>query len=219
MRFRLYYEGPLRATQGEPFGDQKNPLALHKHTIRRNFHRQLKELWTTDRFLSTAKLDWNSDLAMPVQDAKFARWAGDEPMGPMVDVVASRYQQFGYRFVPLVREEDSLLCSLRILFLRRDPPGSVISAGDIDNRLKTLIDALRLPTSGRELAGSETPQAGEDPFFCLLRDDKQVTHLEVETDNLLEPLTQEDADRSKVRVMISVELRPYYVTMDNLSFA
>ncbi len=92
-------------------------------------------------------------------------------------------------------------------------------AGDIDNRLKTLIDALRLPTSGRELAGSETPQAGEDPFFCLLRDDKQVTHLEVETDNLLEPLTQEDADRSKVRVMISVELRPYYVTMDNLSFA
>ena len=120
MRFRLYYEGPLRSTQGEPQGQQKNPLALHKHTIRKEFHRQLKELWATDKFLSTSILHWDAELDITPQGAKVAHWGGgDDSSGPMADVIASRYQQFGYQFVPLVREEDHLLCSLRILFLRR----------------------------------------------------------------------------------------------------
>lgn len=220
MRFRLYYEGPLRATQGEPLGNQKQPLAPHKHAIRRAFHRQLKELWRTDKFLSKATLDWDTKrAAMLPQDAKVAHWGGDTKRGPMAEVIASRYQMSGYRFVPLVRDEDHLLCSLRILFLRRDIPGSVFTAGDVDNRLKTLIDTLRMPSDGRDLVGNETPQEGEDPFYCLLRDDKQVTHFEVETDTLLDPLTGDDPDRSKVRLVVTVELRPYYVTMDNLSFA
>jgi hypothetical protein len=34
---------------------------------------------------------------------------------------------------------------LNILFLRADIPGKVVQSGDIDNRLKTLFDALRMP--------------------------------------------------------------------------
>ena len=65
----------------------------------------------------------------------------------------------------------SLLCSLNILFLRRDIPGSALSAGDIDNRIKTVIDALRRPRHANELAYHATPAADEDPFFRLLEDD------------------------------------------------
>jgi hypothetical protein len=57
MRFRLTYEGPLRPTQGEPRENQGNPLAEHKHEIRRYFHGQLKQLWATNRFLKECVVD------------------------------------------------------------------------------------------------------------------------------------------------------------------
>jgi hypothetical protein len=117
-----------------------------------------------------------------------------------------------------VREEFSLFCSLDILFLRRDFPAGVVSAGDLDNRIKTLIDALRKPHSANELRGNETPGPGEDPFFCLLEDDDLVTALSVETDMLLDP-PNGDAGQSQVKLVISVELKPSHVTMFNLSFA
>jgi hypothetical protein len=114
----------------------------------------------------------------------------------------------------------ALLCSLEILFLRRDYPGGVISAGDLDNRIKTLIDALRMPKGASELVGNEQPAEGETPFFCLLEDDKMVTALSVETDNLLDfSHDRSDRDRRQVKLIITVELRPYDVNMLNLSFA
>jgi hypothetical protein len=105
------------------------------------------------------------------------------------------------------------------LFLRRDIPGSAIQAGDIDNRIKTLIDALRPPRSQNELVGEDaTPRSDEDPFICLLEDDRQVSHLSVETDTLLDPPTADEADQRKARIVITVELRPYYVSVFNMSF-
>ena len=120
-----------------------------------------------------------------------------------------------------MREDWSLLCSLRILFLRRDIPGSVItSAGDIDNRIKTIIDALRRPRSGNELVGDDqAPGEAEDPFYCLLEDDKQVHHLEVETDTLLDEITEDDADAAKAKLIITVEIRPFDITYFNLAFS
>jgi hypothetical protein len=109
---------------------------------------------------------------------------------------------------------------LQILFLRRDAPGSVIIAGDLDNRIKTLIDALRRPLNANELRGNETPGEGEDPFYCLLEDDKLVSHLEVETDTILDPPKNNSPEElRRVRTVITVEIKPYYVTLFNLSFA
>ena len=106
---------------------------------------------------------------------------------PLVDVVAGRHERFGYRFVPLVTRYFRLLSSLHVLFLRHDIPGSAIQAGDIDNRIKTLIDALRLSQAQNELLDTDTkPSEGEDPFSCLLGDDNQVSAVAVETDTLLE---------------------------------
>lgn len=219
MRFRLTYEGPLRSTQGEPKDGQRNPLAAHKHQIRRAFHGQLKHLWATDRFLKTAKTSAKA-VALDMPDPGVIDLGNfSEERKPLSEAVAGLYQEYGYRFVPLVRENDRLLCTLRVLLLRRDQPGSIItSAGDIDNRIKTLIDGLRRPRNGAELVGNETPQEGEDPFFCLLEDDSQITHLEVETDVLHDPLEGNKIDQSHVRAVITVELRPYYVTLFNLSY-
>lgn len=218
MRFRLSYEGELRPTQRDAVGSQPDPLAVHKHRIRRAFHLQLKELWRTNKFLREHKMN-PRESHIPVTQG--GGWWGSEPAKerPMSEVIAEQYREFGYRFVPLVREQISLLCSLEILFLRRDIPGSIITAGDIDNRIKTIIDALRRPRSQNELVNDDiAPRDGEDPFYCLLEDDSQVSHLVVETDTLLDPATNDDADHRKARLIITVELKPYYATMFNLSF-
>ena len=222
MRFRLTYNGPLKATQGTPGPLHTDKRAEHKHTIRREFHRQLKELWASNKFLRTHKMTpahttADGGIFPPRPPATIGAIWGPDPktLRPMVDVVAGMYSTFGYRFVPLVRKEISLSCSLRVLFMRRDFPASVLSAGDIDNRLKTLIDTLRMPQVINEVPSP--PVSGEDPFFVLLDDDRQITHLEVETDSALD--APQPDDRSYARIVITVELRPYDVSMFNLSFA
>lgn len=221
MRFRLVYEGELRANQRDPLGNQTDRLAEHKQAIRKVFHRQLKHLWETDWFLSTHRV-YPKDFGMDriVADSA-ARWgAPPDKMVPLLDVVAHKYRENGYRFVPLVQKDWRLMCSLQILFLRHDPPGSVVHAGDLDNRIKTLIDALRKPDNANELRGNETPVEGEDPFFCLLEDDKLVTGLAVESDRfLMPPNGRSDENRRQTHVVITVDVRPYDVTTFNLSFA
>lgn len=222
MRFRLTYEGELKSGQKDPADNQWDRLAEHKQNIRKAFHRQLKFLWQTNKFLREHKIhpasfknpNWDR---IPDSGAFFG--AGKEAM-PMAEVIANNYRENRYRFVPLVRADISLICSLNILFLRRDIPGSVVSAGDLDNRLKTLIDALRRPQSANELRGNETPDVGEDPFYVLLEDDRLITQLSVETDTLLDPPAGlGERDRRQVRLIITVDLKPYDITMFNLSFA
>lgn len=210
MKFRLTYEGELRPTQGEARENQRNPLAQHKHKIRRCFHKQLKQLWETDRFLRDCPVDGRDWPPCPPGRVSLA------------DAIASQHHKFGHRFVPLAVERFSLLCSLDILFLRRDVPGNALHAGDIDNRIKTLIDALRCPKDQHELienGGAVIPGPDEDPFYCLLQDDKLVNRFAVETDTLLDPPTgNNEVDNREARIVITIEVRPWYVTMDNLSY-
>jgi hypothetical protein len=221
MRFRLTYEGPLRSNQRDPIDGQRDKLAAHKHRIRRKFHGQLKQLWQTNQFLRDATKDGGGpDTTMPVASTLNTMMWGDGQSIPFKEWLARRYTRNGYRFVPLVCREHSLYCSLHVLFLRREEPGALLHGGDLDNRVKTLIDTLRLPADGGELEGNETPSPGEDPFFCLLDDDRAVTSLAVETDLLLDPpINNSDDERNKVRLVITVEIKPYNVTLFNLSFS
>lgn len=208
MQFRLTYEGLL-------FGSSKNDTrASHKQDIRRVFHRQLRHLWANTPHLSIGSGE--KGLISPLPDfplatavpAHYTR-AGD---------LAERFQCGPYRLVPLVTEDLSLICGLDILLLRPDTPGKLIASGDIDNRLKTIFDALRIPGPDiQELAGHR-PQDGENPFFCLLQDDKLINHLSVETDMLLQP-SGERFDDNDSRVIITVRLRPAQVMLRNLNFA
>ena len=117
----------------------------------------------------------------------------------------------------MATENLSLLCALDILFLRPDTPGKVLSSGDIDNRLKTIFDALRMPSGLDELGGYERPGTDEQPFFCLLEDDKQISKVAVETDMLLEPIG-ETLNINDARLVITVKLKPYLFHIDNARF-
>lgn len=223
MRFRLVYEGPLRASQ--PQHNDASPkamsLASHKHAIRRHFHKQLKHLWETDWFLSNHTVHPKMyGVERPASDnaARFAPSPSEKIS--LLEAVAHNHREHGYRFVPLVRKDWRLICSIHIVLLRHDVPNSAISAGDLDNRVKTLIDAMRKPSNLSELYGHETPGCGEDPFYCLLEDDKYITGFAVESDRLLKPPDgSTDEDRRQVLAIIQVEVRPYDVTQFNLSFS
>lgn len=222
MRFRLTYNGELKARQKDPDTNEWDRMAPHVQSIRKVFHRQLRHLWATNRFLSShtvGDLDYGHQRLIEI-----IGWWTDGDTGenkrPLQEAIADIYRENGYRFVPLVREDWALSCSLEILFLRRDAPGSLVSAGDLDNRIKTLIDALRKPNNGNELRGNEEPSEGEDPFFCLLEDDKLITGLSVETDILLQEASgNNDEDRRQVNIVITVDIKPYVVTLFNQNLA
>lgn len=212
MEFRLTYDGPLRATQKDPVNGQVDARAAHKQDIRRRFHVQLKRLWQVNPYLQhgyPVTFDWQSS-----SNPK----SGTSYHTSIAEWVAEMHKSRGYRFVPLVRSDLGLICRLEILFLRPEAPGSVLSSGDIDNRLKTLFDALRMPKGAQELTAYDQPADGEDPFFCLLEDDGLITHVSVETDVLLEPVAQR-FDPSDARLVINVRLRPYNISPANESFA
>jgi hypothetical protein len=194
MQFRLTYEGPLYGSSRTNHG-----RADHKHEIRKVFHKQLKRLWEITPMLAN----------------RVGHIEGVQK--PQSEVLATHFTRNGYRFVPLVVEPLALLCRLDILFLRPDPPGSLVKSGDIDNRLKTLFDALRMPEHLGELGGHTVPGEGEDPFYCLLQDDKLITYISVETDLLLEPIGAEPSIMD-ARLIINVTVRPASIIIANLDF-
>ena len=79
-----------------------------------------------------------------------------------------------------------LACALDILFLRRVPPGSpIISGGDIDNRLKVLIDGLKMPQECSQLPAGWKPGPEHDPLYCLMQDDGMITEIKVTRSGLI----------------------------------
>jgi hypothetical protein len=107
-----------------------------------------------------------------------------------------------------------------VLLLRPEAPGQLFTqSGDIDNRLKTLFDALKIPTPNEEY-GKRSRHEDEEPFFCLLADDKLITKVAVETDQLLDVSGVGPVDLvHEASLVITVRLRPYDVGLHNLQFA
>jgi len=181
MQFRLVYQGQL------PSAGRKETRNKEKHLIRKVLHKQLAQLWKCQPVLSRY-------LAEDMPDNR-----------PGVEMVPSRIEMCGFRFLPLLHDYfGSLACSLDILFLRRDLPGDLIKyGGDIDNRIKVLFDALRVPQKPQELE-EQKPERDENPFFCLLQDDRQITAVNINTDRLLTPMV-EDENINDVHLIIHVK--------------
>jgi hypothetical protein len=197
MEFRMTYEGPLLSHRENT--PAKHERAVHKHTIRRVFHKQLDKFWHTHPSL--------------ISDAR------TEQEAPM-NYSRQRFNQEGFTWLPMVTEANGLICKLDILMLREGRPGQALA--DVDNRLKTVFDALKIP-KGPEALGSkssngiQTPQEGETPFYVLLEDDKLITHVSVTTDTLLQPIEGVPNDLA-TRLVIDVKVLPYRVTMMNLLY-
>jgi hypothetical protein len=181
MKLALHYRGPLKSN-----GD-----AGHKHQIRMAFHEQLQTLWDQP---------WMAHFRQFVAprvssgDFSFLRTVGNA------------------RFAALVTEEAHAVAELRVLMLRPGPVGGLLHhGGDIDNRLKTLFDALSVPPHENQLP---TGVALPSPMFCLLEDDRLVSLIEVRTEQLLEPV-----DVSHVDLTISVRTRTLAGTWSNDLFS
>jgi hypothetical protein len=207
MQFRLTAEQQIFASQpGQVAKRNGDKRADHKHELRQKFHFQLKRLWEITPFLNTGK---SSGPALEGYAAT------DLPSLVDRDRLAAMHSHFGFRFVPLATKELCLLCGLDFLLLRPDPVGEVRS-GDIDNRVKTIIDALCIPDANQRYH-QRVQDAEINPMYCLLENDRLITKLSVETDHLLERISPQ-WDMSDARAIITVHLRPYELHFGNLGF-
>src|SRR5260221_14331552 len=94
-------------------------------------------------------------------------------------------------FCAPITRANGRTAELNITLLRPSAPGEIIQhGGDIDNRLKTLFDALRCPTIPEvpPAARAEIQQAANPLglFCCLMEDDALVSALAIRTDRLLD---------------------------------
>lgn len=94
------------------------------------------------------------------------------------------------------------MCSLEVLILRRDEPHALINAaGDVDGRVKTLLDALQVPRQCSEVGEHAKPEADENPFYVLMEDDRLIYELNVTTDTLLAPVEASEPHRDVVAIV------------------
>ena len=184
MEFRLIYEGPLRG---------QGAKSTHKWEIRRALHPQLQRLW---------QLRPLSDAA-----ATLLAWP-PRPGAPSVIV-----EKGGLLFAPLVTQRLNLYVELSVLLFRQQPRGTLISdGGDIDNRLKTLLDGLRVPHGSMEGRTLLPADPDPNPFYCLLKADSLVTKVSVESEQLLRP-----ARPDEVVAIISVHVKKTVLSHANMS--
>ena len=198
VEFRLTYKGPLPA-EGRGGGGGRNE---EKHAVRLAIHEQLRVLWIEHPVLRKwARVD--------EAEAQHAR--------SHADILADRFRRCGIRFLPLVNNKAGLACALDILFMRRDPPGSpIIKGGDIDNRLKVLLDGLKMPRECDQIPRGWQLGPEHDPFYCLMEDDDLITEIKVTSDRLLTPLAENER-RNDVELVIHVTtkiMQPWILSID-----
>jgi hypothetical protein len=174
MEFRLIFRGSLPP-------DKRRTVAA-KHAIRRELHPQLRTLWQQHPALRGS-------------------FEPDKKKGiSRIEELARRYSHSGFRFVPLVKKEH-FACALNILLLRRQQPYRAFEpVGDLDGRIKTLIDGLRMPHAAQEI-GNNKPAEDENPFFCLMDDDSAIFSFRVTVDRLLVPPQPQEAHKNIVALI------------------
>lgn len=198
MDFVLRYRGPLHAN-----GDTRE-----RHEIRQIIHRQLFELCAQEPLLHAAQ-----EPNLPQGVLRSGQVEVPRPLKNMFYFVPL----YGFEFVPIINRPHELARSIDILMLRREKPGGIIShGGDLDNRLKTLFDALRMPHNESELGRVARPE-NNPRMYCLLEDDSLITRFAVNTHQLLEPLSSEE-DPSTVELLMHVVVQSTYPMIGNIAF-
>lgn len=190
MQFRLLYEGSLPPKKMKAAGED---WRLSQHKRCQNFHQQLSVLWNQQRLSSMTKY----------LDADYQ---------PNDCYLVQRVDKFD--FAPLVSDKISVVAELDILMLRCGSPGSLIKhGGDLDNCAKTLIDSLCVPKA-EQLPAGVSLGGDERPFLCVLQDDALVTRVNIESDCLLRPPSD---DHSWVSLFVQVTIRAKQLTWANMS--
>jgi hypothetical protein len=184
MRFTLTYQGKLPPNASSP----------EKWRIRRSLEPQLRRLWDQP----------------PVNDLSKYK----DPSYKPADCYVGK-SQFGFEFIPLITTKLDLRAELDVMLLAANLPGSLIrQGGDIDNRLKTLFDALSMPANAQQVPDKADAEP-DKRVFCLLEDDKLVTSVAVSNDRLL---SLPDGSND---VLVVVRIRPvaFRTTWANMGIA
>jgi hypothetical protein len=212
MKFALVYSGPLSS----------NANPAKKWDIRNRIAPQMQRLWEISPTLQIVKrqsiipdgqgymqTEWHH--TQDPHGLKQEVWrAGSPAMAPEGKIVFGEKPEKsinlcqpievgGRSFIPLVRDSLALKCSLKIAYFKRDEPGKIIQSGDLDNRLKTLFDALSVPDDQQIINDGSS-----DPIFCLMENDRQITGVTIESHQLLAPMSNDDKD---VHMTIEVDVR------------
>jgi hypothetical protein len=216
VEFHLLYSGPLHSGSAES-------VRKEKHAIRKAFHPQLHRLWQTHpnlirladgmggqafselpEYKSNPNFVVEFDKRPVAEKKKFVTELGFKHLG-------AKWRRGEFNFVPLVTEELCLRCSVGILFLRAEEKNYIIQGGDIDGRLKSLFDGLRMAESG-EFPPNTTPSDDENPFFVLLQDDRLISEVRVNTGQLLRLPESRALNQHDVYLQIAVRLNSAKLT-------
>jgi hypothetical protein len=227
VKFTLTYDGPLLSSGNKA----KNE---NKWDIRKNLHPQLADLWGSHPALKSVEdnrhfpktggatlVQGHHKYPGPVRSPLMTTISGNENIldltgesepREILDLCES-IEKHGAWFRPLVRDSYALHCGLKIRFLRQEPPGKVYQGGDLDGRIKTLVDALTMPQHIEQVLEKDGTQL--KPLHCLLEDDAMISGFEIESERLLG-----DQGNSKewVKLMIEVDVRVRLATIYNQSF-
>ena len=184
-------------------GPQLRRLWSSKFMLRR-MARQLGPNWIHDHFPNMQEF-YNSRKGMSEDEERVEL----EQFG--LNHLGEKWQRCGYKFIPLVTEDLFLRCSLDFLVLRPEEPRLIMQSGDLDAKIKTVFDALRLPSNLAETGGTG-PQEDETPFYCLLEDDKLISEIRVTSDELLLLPKERAVNAHDVFLVIHVRLQPFQPT-------
>jgi hypothetical protein len=184
VKFTLIFDGDLPSAGNKP-------RPIEASNIRNIFHDQLADLWENHVILRqlarTARVWPNvSFAAMRPNTPKPLPDFNDPISAPQpheVDLCKPIEVPKVGRFIPLVRSSLYLSCAVDLLFLRHEEPFSLMrQGGDLDGRLKTLFDALKMPHPNDEYKGA-APTA--DPLYVVLEDDSLISDFSVKSGRLL----------------------------------
>jgi len=146
-------------------GDQRIDT---KQEIRRVFADQLSRVWRDSPQLSK----WLRVGFVPARADQHGLNESSDLITPFFYV-----ETCGYEAVPLVSWANGLSCDIEIILTGEER--SAIRGGDLDNRLKVLFDALRMPHNSKEVPGNMWGK-NKERLFCLLEDDSLIRKFSVE---------------------------------------
>jgi hypothetical protein len=184
MEFCLHYYGKLKSRDN----------AVGKHAIRQALHDQVRSLCMSEPFVNAFKSDLDG-----------TRQATEKPLF---------IEHRGKRYWFLISEHLATVVDLNITILVPHDVGRIIhNGGDIDNRIKTLFDALRAPAVASEIPSPDSFDYGTSGMYCLLQDDKLINRLSIRSYRDHAPI-----DGDSVRCLVEAETKITRALWGSLNF-
>ena len=110
-------------------------------------------------------------------------------------------------FLPLITCGSGKIVELDVILLSHFEPQNRVGyqTGDVDNKLKSILDGLRMAQNKNEIR-SEQVQEGEEIFYTLLEDDALVSRVNIRHERLLFNL-EEEPNKRDTFTLIHVKIR------------